>query len=280
MMKQAAHASSGHANWLLPMLMMVLAHNACANPPKDYTLYSGLGNDEAEGPWDRFPGVPLSRGDLTQNNPSGLLPIKVLEAMAGGLLSLDGATQCDSADPVSRKPMPNISAEYCSAAYVVNTAQDERAPSYELRLTIPRRNLLNPESGCVPPKVAVDRDFPARWVTIIGLLHNHPCWRGPSSLDMGTWPVDYDFSRGMARLDLYPGNVVTGSPPIIDGTPLIVQSYILVRKGRQPIYLLLRTTGDVHQWNGGEWEWRAKCEPASRRNRPAICNPPFKLIGD
>jgi hypothetical protein len=54
----------------------------------------------------------------------------------------------------------------------------------------------------------------------------------------------------MARLDLYPGNVISGMPPTIQGIPVIVQSYIFAKKGDETILLLLRTTGDIHQWNG------------------------------
>jgi hypothetical protein len=110
---------------------------------------------------------------------------------------------------------------------------------------------------------------------VIGFLHNHPCWRGPSTPDMGTWPLDFDFTKGMARLDLYPGNVMTGEPPVVDGIPVVVQSFIFAQKGNQPIYLLLRSTGDVHEWNGREWQWRARCEPDPSGGGPAKCVPPF-----
>lgn len=255
--------------------MAILVCHACAIPPRDYILYSGAGRDEALGPWSRFPGVLLSRKELTQHPVPGLLRIEVLKVMADELLRLEGATSCDVTDPVKRKPIPNISVEYCSALYVVNTADDEQTPSYELRLTTPRRNLVNPERGCVPPQSVRDADFPAHRTTLIGLLHNHPCWRGPSTPDMGTWPVDFDFTQGMSRLDLYPGNGVTGEPPVIEGAPIVVQSFIFARKGDQPIYLLLRSTGDVHEWNGGEWEWRARCEPDPSGGGPAKCVPLF-----
>lgn len=262
------------------ILVFILAWSSCTSTHRDYTLYSGAGNDEAEGPWSRFPGILLSKSDLTQYELHGLLRFDALQLMADQLLELEGATICDSSDPTKRKPVPNASAEYCSAMYVVNTTESDDNPSYELRLTKPRRRLTNAERSCIPPKSAKDLDFPARHVTIIGLIHNHTCWSGPSTPDMGTWPVDFDFTQNMARVDLYPGNAVTGEPPIAGGTPLLVQSYIFAQKDKQRIYLLLRTTGDVHQWSGLEWNWRARCEPAAFDKGPAKCTPPFKLIGE
>lgn len=253
----------------------ILISSACASPPKDYILYSGSGSDEASGPWSRFPGVVLSREELTQHAVPGLLRIEVLKVIADEILRLQGATSCDATEPVNRKPILNLSAEYCSALYVVNKSESEQTPIYELRLTIPRRNLVNPERGCFPPQSIKDADFPARRTTMLGFLHNHPCWRGPSTPDMGTWPLDFDFTKGMARLDLYPGNVITGEPPVVDGTPVVVQSFIFAQKGNQPIYLLLRSTGDVHEWNGREWQWRARCEPDPSGGGPAKCVPPF-----
>jgi hypothetical protein len=225
----------------------------------------------------RFPGVVLSRADLAQGGIEGLLSVELLKAMADELLRLDGAAQCE---PASRTPIPNISTEYCSALYVANTARDEEHPQYELRLTVPRRNLVNPERSCFPPKAVRDADYPARWITILGLIHNHPCGHGPSTRDLETWPVDFDSTQGMARLDLYPGNAVSGTPPTIQGSPIIVQSYIFAKKGDETILLLLRTTGDIHQWNGHDWEWRAKCAPEPSGNGPARCNPPFTLHGE
>jgi hypothetical protein len=87
-------------------------------------------------------------------------------------------------------------------------------------------------------------------------------------------------TKGMARLDLYPGNVVTGEPPVVEGTPVVVQSFIFAQKGKQPIYLLLRSTGDVHEWNGREWQWRARCEPDPSGGGPARCVPPFTPGGE
>jgi hypothetical protein len=258
------------------MLLAIFLYASCTSSPKDYTLYSGYGGDEAQGPWARFPGVALSKVDLIHNDIQGLLNVNLLKAMADELLSLDGATACD---PVSGQPIPNISTEYCSATYVVNTALDGQNPQYELRLTIPRRNLVNPERSCFPPKAVRDADFPAQRIIILGLIHNHPCGRGPSTQDVGTWPVEFDPTQGMARLDLFPGNLVTGTAPIIDGTPVIVQSYIFARKGTKTILLLLRTTGDIHQWNGHAWEWRARCEPDPSGKGLARCNPPFGFHG-
>lgn len=259
------------------ILLVAFLCTACTVHPKDYTLYSGYGNDEAQGPWSRFPGVLLSNVDVSRNDIQGLLSIDLLKAMADEFLNLEGATQCD---PASRYPIPNVSTEYCSASYVVNTAQDDQNPKYELRLTIPRRNLVHPERSCFPPKAVRDADFPERWITLLGLIHNHPCGRGPSSRDLETWPVDFDSTQGMARLDLYPGNAITGTPPIVDGTPLIVQSYIFARRKGETILLLLRTTGDIHEWTGDAWVWRARCEPDPSGKGLARCNPPFKLHGE
>lgn len=267
-------AKRGRFGRLLPILLLPLLSPSCASTPTDYTLYSGLGNDAAPGPWARFPGVALSKGDLDPHDPQGVLSVSLLKDMAEEVLHLEGAAQCE---PASRQPIPNLSTEYCSALYVVNTAQDEEHPQYELRLTTPRRNLVNPERSCFPPKAVRDADFPARWIIIIGLIHNHPCGRGPSTRDIETWPVDFDPTQGMARLDLYPGNAVSGTAPTLQGVPLIVQSYIFAKRGDRTILLLLRTTGDIHQWNGRDWEWRARCEPSPSGNGPARCNPPFKL---
>lgn len=259
---------------IVPLLLLTIVSASCASTPSDYTLYSGHGNDDAQGPWARFPGVALSKVDLDPHDLEGALNADLLKAMAEEVLRLDGAAQCE---PTSRRPIPNISTEYCSALYVANTALDDERPQYELRLTIPRRNRFNPERSCFPPKAVRDADFPARWIIIIGLIHNHPCGHGPSTRDIETWPVDFDPTQGMARLDLYPGNAVSGTAPTIQGVPLIVQSYIFAKRGDRTILLLLRTTGDIHQWDGHGWEWRAKCEPSPSGNGPARCNPPFKL---
>jgi hypothetical protein len=212
---------------------------------------------------------------VAQQTPAGLLRFEVLKTLSDAFLQLEGATSCDTTDPANRKPIRDVSAEYCSALYVVDTARESAPSTYELRLTTPRRNLIHPERGCIPPQSVNDAEYPARQLILIGLIHNHPCWRGPSTPDMGLWPLDFDATQGMARLDLYPGNAVTAQPPVLGDTPLVAQSYIFARKGQQPIYLLLRTTGDVHEWDGSEWKWRSRCEPDSTGGGPARCAPAF-----
>ena len=228
--------------WLTGLILGL----ACASP-KDYVLYAGAGGDAASGPWSRVRGISLTREDVAKQQPTGLLRFELLEAISTAFLQLEGSTSCDTTEAANRKPIRGMSAEYCSALYVVDTAPEGKPSTYELRLTTPRRNALHPERGCIPPLSVNDADHSARRLTVIGLIHNHPCWRGPSTPDMGLWPLDFDTAQGMARLDLYPGNADTGQPPLLGETPLVAQSYIFARKGQQPIYLLLRSTGDVHE---------------------------------
>ncbi|ATB31128.1 hypothetical protein [Melittangium boletus] len=256
-------------------LMMILLISPACTSPNDYIIYTGAGGDEASGPWSRIPGIVLSQENITQQAPAGLLRFEIMKAISDQFLRLEGATSCDTTDPLNRKPVRNLTAEYCSALYVVNISEDGQPPTYELRLTTPRRNLVNPERGCFPPQSVKDADYPVNRITLIGLLHNHPCWRGPSTPDMAIWPMDFDATQGMARLDLYPGNSVTGEPPIIGGSPIVAQSFIFARKEQHPIYLLLRSTGDVHEWSGNAWEWRTRCEPEPLGSGPARCAPLF-----
>jgi len=155
------------------MLVMALAI-ACGSGRTYYTPLevSKLdGHDAllvAPGPWPRVPAV--------LSDSAGVPDALVLPTLTALMELPGGAGACDAS---TGRPRPDAT-EYCVAIY--------RTPE-DWRVSWPLRNVANASGTCQPPRGGVeDADF-GRDLPILGYAHNHPCGSGPSSQDLGVWPL-------------------------------------------------------------------------------------------
>lgn len=167
-----------------PILLLAVG---CATPSSPQPSTSDT--THARGPWSEVPAVEMPTGDTS-------IPISLLKDVADALLKRPGARVCD---PMTNRPIPGLSTEYCSTVYVAGNAD-----SLSWRVTEP---LTGTHNRCNPFFVVKDEDYPASQVWVVGYIHNHPCGTTPSSLDLRAWPTDaFKPYVAMAEVRLVPGN--------------------------------------------------------------------------
>ncbi|QRK13615.1 hypothetical protein JQX13_14705 [Archangium violaceum] len=199
------------------------------------------------------------------------IPISLLKDVADALLRRPGARVCD---PMTNRPIPGLSTEYCSTVYVTGNAD-----SLSWRVTEP---LTGTHNRCNPFFVVKDEDYPASQVWVVGYIHNHPCGAVPSSLDLGAWPTDaFNPYVAMAEVRLVPGNPA----PAVHGKTAIEMASALVAERQDGTRLFLRyfPTGEVQQWSQGKARWISlgRCAPRGENSLgtgPQCSEEPLRLL--
>jgi hypothetical protein len=244
--------------YMVPLLLLAIG---CATPTAPLTPDEPF----ARGPWPEVPAVEMPTGDTS-------IPISLLQDVADALLERPGARVCD---PVSKRPIPGLSTEYCSTVYVAGGSN-----SLSWRVTEPRQGNHN---RCNPLFVVKDADHPASQVWVVGYIHNHPCGAPPSSLDLGAWPTDtFDPFVAMAEVRLVPGNPA----PAIHKVTAIEMASALVAERQDGTRLFLRyfPTGEVQQWSHVKAHWVTLGHCAPRQPNPFTtaprCDEPLRLLSE
>ncbi|PTL76628.1 hypothetical protein DAT35_49170 [Vitiosangium sp. GDMCC 1.1324] len=195
------------------------------------------------------------------------IPISLLQDVADALLKRPGARVCD---PMSKRPIPGLSTEYCSTVYV---AGDRDSLSW--RVTEPNPGTHN---RCNPFFVVKDEDYPASQVWVVGYVHNHPCGAAPSSLDLRAWPTDtFKPYVAMAEVRLIPGNP---APAVHKNTDIEMASALVAeRQDGTRVYLRYFPTGEIQQWSAVKTGWvtLGRCTPR-RDSRAPQCDEPLSLL--
>jgi hypothetical protein len=231
----------------------------CANSPAP----TAQGATMARGPWSEVPAVEMPTEDAS-------IPIALLRDVADALLRRPGARLCD---PVTKRPIPGLSMEYCSTVYV---AGDRDSLSW--RVSEPSKGNHN---SCSPFFAVKDEDYPASQVWIVGFVHNHPCAATPSSKDLRAWPTDaFDPYVAMAEVRLVPGNP---APALYKNRALEMASALVAeRQDGTRVFLRYFPTGEVQQWSQPRagWVTLGRCTP--RANNPFTtapqCDEPLRLL--
>jgi hypothetical protein len=238
---------------VVPLLLLAVG---CATPTATLAPDATF----ARGPWPEVPAVEMPTGDTS-------IPISLLQDVADALLERPGARVCD---PVSKRPIPGLSTEYCSTVYV---AGDRDSLSW--RVTEP---LTGTHNRCNPFFVVTDADYPASQVWVVGYIHNHPCGTTPSSLDLRAWPTDaFKPYVAMAEVRLIPGNPV---PAVHKNTGIEMASALVAeRQDGTRVYLRYFPTGEVQQWSAVKTGWvtLGRCAPL-RDSRAPQCDEPLRLL--
>ncbi|WNG52095.1 hypothetical protein F0U60_54310 [Archangium minus] len=195
------------------------------------------------------------------------IPISLLQDVANAILRRPGAKVCD---PVSKRPIPGLSTEYCSTVYVAGSSD-----ALSWRVTEPLKGTHN---RCNPFFVVKDEDYPASQVWVVGYIHNHPCGTVPSSLDLRAWPTDaFKPYVAMAEVRLVPGNPI---PALHKNTAIEMASALVAeQQDGTRIYLRYFPTGEIQQWSAVKTDWitLGRCTPR-RDSRAPQCDEPLRLL--
>ncbi|WP_240359624.1 hypothetical protein [Pyxidicoccus trucidator] len=254
----------GSASRKTVMTLVLALGVGCASAPQPHTTSQDA--PITRGPWAEVSAVEMPTGDTS-------IPIDLLRDVADALLKRPGARVCD---PVTRRPIPGMSTEYCSTVYV---AGDRDALSW--RVSEP---VSGGQKSCRPFFAVKDDDYPSSQVWVVGYIHNHPCAAPPSSEDLGAWPTDvFDPYVAMTEVRLIPGNP---HPAIHKSTAIETASALVAERldGRR-VFMRYFPTGEVQQWSDVQARWVTLgiCAPgglAPRATAPQCREGTLKLLDE